>query len=206
MSVKSDIIDSLVNEDMASLYGKFSNSLISNAISKSVDDALQSLSNGKIKGIPIKFQNKDADMGDVLGLSGTKVSFSDKNTIPMYNGHNNRKYFIKDKILSFNDGIKKCMDDMLPPILTEIYTIFIKNNIDTKGLTCDVVIDGELCAEAVEIVLNCNIDMNKLKGNKDDIYSCIEYAHELLDEDKKKYGISRVTNKDVYSISFEIAF
>lgn len=81
MSVKSDIIDSLVNEDMASLYGKFSNSLISNAISKSVDDALQSLSNGKVKGISIKFQNKDADMGDVLGLSGTKVSFSDKNSV-----------------------------------------------------------------------------------------------------------------------------
>lgn len=98
MSIKSDIIDSLINEDMASLYGKFSNSLISNAISKSVDGAIKSLSRGKIKGIPIKFSNKDADMGDVLGLSGTKVSFSDKNTISMYNGHNIRKYFVKDKI------------------------------------------------------------------------------------------------------------
>lgn len=96
MSVKSNIIDSLVNEDMASLYGKFSNSLISNAISKSVEDALQSLSSGKIKGVPIEFNNKDADMGDVLGLSGTKVQFKDKDTITIYS---NYKYFVKDKIL-----------------------------------------------------------------------------------------------------------
>lgn len=143
------------------------------------------------------------DVNDII--SGLKMDFEETFSSLIIDGC--VAYDIKaKKILSFNDGIKKCMDDMLSPILIEIYTIFIKSGIDTKGLTCDVVIDGELCAEAVEIVLNCNIDMNKLKGNKDDIYSCIEYAHEVLAEDKKKYGISRVTNKDVYSISFEIAF
>ena len=30
--------------------------------------------------------------------------------------------------------------------------------------------------------------------------------HEVLVEDRKKYGISRVTNKEVYSISFDIVF
>ena len=99
MSVKSDIIDSLVNEDMASLYGKFSNSLISNAISKSVEDALQSLSSGTIKKVSITFDNKDADMGDVLGLSGTKVSFKDKDIITIYSGFKSCKYCIKGTIL-----------------------------------------------------------------------------------------------------------
>ena len=133
MSVKSDIIDSLVNEDMASLYGKFSNSLISNAISKSVDDALQSLSNGKIKGIPIKFQNKDADMGDVLGLSGTKVSFSDKNTIPMYNGHNNRKYFIKDKILMILFPFNRDSTCSGLKLVYSVVCFEFKNSKDIKG-------------------------------------------------------------------------
>lgn len=59
----------------------------------------------------------------------------------------------------------------------------------------------------LESLASINEDMRSISGkNKDDIYSCIEYAHEVLAEDKKKYGISRVTNKDVYSISFEIAF
>lgn len=133
MSVKSDIIDSLVNEDMASLYGKFSNSLISNAISKSVDDALQSLSSGKIKGIPIKFQNKDADMGDVLGLSGTKVSFSDKNTIPMYNGHNNRKYFIKDKILMILFPFNRDSSCSGLKLVYSVVCFEFKNSKDIKG-------------------------------------------------------------------------
>lgn len=143
------------------------------------------------------------DVNDII--SGLKMDFEGTFSSFLIDGC--VVYDVKaKKILSFNDGIKKCMDDMLPPILTEIYTIFIKNNIDTKGLTCDVVIDGELFAEAVEIALNCNIDMNNLKGNNEDIYSCIDYACELLSEDKRKYGISRMTNKDVYSISFEIVF
>lgn len=95
MSIKSDIIDSLVNEDMASLYGKFSNSLISNAISKSVDDA-------------------------------------------------------------------------------------------------------------IEVILDCEVDTIKIDGNFDDICSCIDYVYDTLLGDKKKYGISRVTNKDVTSITFDI--
>ena len=133
MSIKSDIIDSLVNEDMASLYGKFSNSHISNAISKSVDDALQSLSSGKIKGIPIKFQNKDADSGDVLGLSGTKVSFSDKNTIPMYNGHNNRKYFIKDKILMILFPFNRDSTCSGLKLVYSVVCFEFKNSKDIKG-------------------------------------------------------------------------
>lgn len=133
MSVKSDIIDSLVNEDMASLYGKFSNSLISNAISKSVDDALQSLSSGKIKGIPIKFQNKEADRGDVLGLSGTKVSFSDKNTIPMYNGHNNRKYFIKDNILMILFSYDRESNCSGLKVVSNVVCFEFKNSKDIKG-------------------------------------------------------------------------
>lgn len=133
MSIKSDIIDSLINEDMASLYGKFSNSLISNAISKSVEDALQSLSSGKIKGIPIKFQNKDADMGDVLGLSGTKVSFSDKNTIPMYNGHNNRKYFIKDKILMILFPFNRDSTCSGLKLVYSVVCFEFKNSKDIKG-------------------------------------------------------------------------
>ena len=133
MSVKSDIIDSLVNEDMTSLYGKFSNSLISNAISKSVDDALQSLSSGKIKGIPIKFQNKDSDRGDVLGISGTKVSFSDKNTIPMYNGHNNRKYFIKDKILMILFRFNRDSSCSGLKLVYSVVCFEFKNSKDIKG-------------------------------------------------------------------------
>ena len=141
------------------------------------------------------------DVNDII--SGLKMDFEETFSSLIIDGC--VAYDIKaKKILSFNDGIKKCMDDMLPPILTEIYTIFMKSNIDTKGLTCDVVIDGELCAEAVEVVLNCNIDMSKLKGNREDIYSCIDYVNDMLIDDKKKYGISRVTIKDVTSITFDI--
>lgn len=133
MNITNNIIDSLVNEDMASLYGKFSNSLISNAISKSVEDALQSLSSGTIKKVPITFDNKDADMGDVLGLSGTKVSFSDKNTIPMYNGHNNRKYFIKDKTLMILFPFSRDSTCSGLKLVYSVVCFEFKNSKDIKG-------------------------------------------------------------------------
>ena len=86
------------------------------------------------------------DVNDII--SGLKMDFEETFSSLIIDGC--VAYDIKaKKILSFNDGIKKCMDDMLSPILIEIYTIFIKSGIDTKGLTCDVVIDGELYAEAV---------------------------------------------------------
>lgn len=123
----SNIIDSLIHE---ALYGKYSNSIISNAISKSVDDALQSLSSGKIKGIPINFQNKDADMGDVLGLSGTKVSFSDKNTIPMYSIH---KYFVKDKILMILFSYNRESNCSGLKLVYSVVCFEFKNSKDIKG-------------------------------------------------------------------------
>lgn len=110
------------------------------------------------------------------------------------------------KILSFDEGIKKCMDDMLPPILTKVYEVFSKSNIDTKGLTCDVVIEGELCAEEVEIVLNCTIDISKLKGNREVIFSCLNYAYDLFADNKKEYGISSSAIIPTQSISFSIVF
>lgn len=116
-------------------------------------------------------------------------------------------YDIKSKkILSFDEAIKKCMDDMLPPILTKIYEVFSKNSIDIKGTTCDVVIDGELCAEAVEVILNCTIDMSKLKGNREDIFSCLNYIYDLFADNKKEYGISSSEIRPTQSIIFNIAF
>ena len=142
------------------------------------------------------------DVNDII--SGLKMDFEETFSSLIIDGC--VAYDIKaKKILSFNDGIKKCMDDMLPPILIEIYTIFIKSGIDTKGLTCDVVIDGELCAEAVEIVLNCNIDISKLKWNDDVMYSCLSDIYDVL-ANKKKYGISISNITPKSSIFFDIIF
>lgn len=92
MSITNSIIESLVSEDMSSLYGK-------NRVNSEVESALQSLAKGTIKKVPITFDNKEADMGDVLGLSGTKVSFKDKDIITIYSGFKSCKYCIKDNIL-----------------------------------------------------------------------------------------------------------
>ena len=88
----SNILESLVNEDMTSLYGK-------NRVNSEVESALQSLADGTIKKVPITFKNKDADMSDVLGLSGSKVQFKDKDVITIYSGFKSCKYCIKDTIL-----------------------------------------------------------------------------------------------------------
>ena len=140
------------------------------------------------------------DVNDII--SGLKMDFEETFSSLIIDGC--VAYDIKaKKILSFNDGIKKCMDDMLPPILTEIYTIFSKNSIDTKGLTCDVVIDGELYAEAVEIVFNCNIDISKLKWTKDVMYSCLNDIYDVLSKNKK-HGISIFNVTPPSSIFFDI--
>ena len=142
------------------------------------------------------------DVNDII--SGLKMDFEETFSSLIIDGC--VAYDVKaKKILSFNDGIEKCMDDMLPPILTEIYSILVKSSVDTKGLTCDVVIDGELCAEAVEIVLNCNIDISKLKWNDDVMYSCLSDIYDVL-ANKKKYGISISNITPKSSIFFDIVF
>ena len=140
------------------------------------------------------------DVNDII--SGLKMDFEETFSSLIIDGC--VAYDIKaKKILSFNDGIKKCMDDMLPPILTKIYEVFSKNSIDTKGLTCDVVIDGELCAETVEVILNCNIDMSKLKWTKDVMYSCLNDIYDVLAKNKK-YSISSSNITPPSSIFFDI--
>lgn len=143
------------------------------------------------------------DVNDII--SGLKMDFEETFSSFLFDGC--VAYDIKSKkILSFDDGIKKCMDDKLPPVLTKVCEVFNKNNIDTKGLTCDVVIDGEVFTETVEIVMDCTIDISKLKGNRDDIFSCLNYIYDLFADNKKEYGISSSNINPTQSISFNIAF
>ena len=237
MNNVSNIIDSLINEDMRSISGKnkvmdykvvnnkfdiaedslgLSNSDISNLNKNKVvkRDYVYSIGDEVFCVINTRLAVSNYCFGVLLGyedikdvndiISGLKMDFEETFSSLIIDGC--VAYDIKaKKILSFNDGIKKCMDDMLPPILTEIYTIFIKNSVDTKGLTCDVVIDGELCAEAVEIVLNCNIDISKLKWDDDVMYSCLSNIYDVLAKNKK-YGISTYNITPPSSIFFDIVF
>lgn len=150
-------------------------------------------------GVLLGFEDID-DINDTV--TGLKMDFED--TFSSLIADEIVAYDIKSKkILSFNDGIKKCMDDMLPPILTKIYEVFSKNSIDIKGTTCDVVIDGELCAEAVEVVLTCSIDISKLKWNNDVMYSCLSNIYDVLAKNKK-HGISIFNITPPSSITFDI--
>lgn len=108
------------------------------------------------------------------------------------------------KIVSFKEAINKSMDDKLPNILALISSAFTGNNMDVSDVVCDVTIRGVIYDDAIEVVLDCEVDTIKIDGNFDDICSCIDYVDDMLVDDKKKYGISRVTNKDVTSITFDI--
>lgn len=108
------------------------------------------------------------------------------------------------KIVSFDEAINKSMDDKLPSILALISSAFTGNNMDVSDVVCDVTIRGVIYDDAIEVILDCEVDTIKIDGNFDDICSCIDYVYDTLLDDKKKYGISRVTNKDVTSITFDI--
>lgn len=108
------------------------------------------------------------------------------------------------KIVSFEEAINKSMDDKLPSILALISSAFTGNNMDVSDVVCDVTIRGVIYDDAIEVVLDCEVDTIKIDGNFDDICSCIDYVYDTLLGDKKKYGISRVTNKGVTSITFDI--
>ena len=121
----SNIIESLVIEDMMSLNGK-------NRVNSEVESVLRSLADGKVQGVPITFSNKDADMEDVLGLSGTKVSFKDKDIITIYSGFKSCKYCIKDTILMLLFSSSR---EPLCSGLKQVYTVVcyeFKNNKDIK--------------------------------------------------------------------------
>lgn len=107
------------------------------------------------------------------------------------------------KIVSFEEAINKSMHDKLPSILALISNAFTGNNMDVSDVVCDVTIRGVIY-DAIEVILDCEVDTIKIDGNFDDICSCIDYVYDTLLGDKKKYGISRVTNKDVTSITFDI--
>lgn len=108
-----------------------------------------------------------------------------------------------NKIVSFEEAINKSMHDKLPSILALISNI-LGNNMDVSDVVCDVTIRGVIYDDAIEVILDCEVDTIKIDGNFDDICSCIDYVYDTLLGDKKKYGISRVTNKDVTSITFDI--
>lgn len=108
------------------------------------------------------------------------------------------------KIVSFDEAINKSMDDKLPSILAKVSSVFTGNDVDVSNVVCDVTIRGVIYDDVIEVILDCEVDASKIGGNFNDICSCIGFVDDMLWEDKKKYGISRVTLKGATSVTFDI--
>lgn len=234
MNKANSIIESLVtiNEDMRSISGKnskipykisnstfnlakkgagISNSLFNKNIVIDKDFVYSVIGYDTMCVIPLGKNTSNFCFGivsqsaEINGYVITDLYTDFKKLFTSLSGDGCVAYDLKSKkIVSFEEAINKSMDDKLPSILALISSAFTGNNMDVSDVVCDVTIRGAIYDDAIEVVLDCEVDTIKIDGNFDDICSCIDYVYDTLLGDKKKYGISRVTNKDVTSITFDI--